>query len=171
MDKTIEAAINKQINHELTASYAYFAMSAYFSSISLDGFAEFMMRQREEELAHAKRLYDYMMDRGGTGAFPAIAEARTAYDGVQDVFEAALQLEKNNTKAINELYSIAAQALDYATLSALQWFLDEQVEEEKSMSDLLDMVKFAGTDKSAILVMNQQLLAQNASPRPADSSQ
>ena len=153
----IEKAINEQINHELTAAYSYMAMAAYFTEISLDGFAVWMLRQREEETQHANRLYQYLLDRDGKVVLPPIASPKTEFQGVQDVFEVALKLEENNTASINHVYQVAAQYKDYATLSALQWFLDEQVEEEKSMRDMLDMVKFAGTDKGAILVLNQQI--------------
>ena len=157
IEQKIEQAINKQVNNELTAAYSYLSMAAYFAEISLDGFSAWMFRQREEELQHANRLYQYLLDRDGKIELPPIHSPQIKFDSVQDVLEIALKLEENNTAAINHVYQVAAQYKDYATLSALQWFLDEQVEEEKSMRDLRDMVRFAGTDKGAILVLNQQL--------------
>ncbi|QDU34190.1 Ferritin [Poriferisphaera corsica] len=163
IEKKIEKAINKQINHELTAAYSYMAMAAYFAEISLDGFATFMHKQREEETQHANRLYQYLLDRDGKVDLPPISSPKMQFNGVKDVFDTALALEQNNTAAINHVYQVAAQHKDYATLSALQWFLDEQVEEEKSMRDMLEIVKFAGGDKGAILVLNQQI-AKGAIP-------
>ncbi len=167
LDAKIEKALNRQINHELTAAYSYFAMSAYFEGISLSGFAAWMMRQREEELQHAARLYNYLMDRGGKSDFPPIGSPQVEFSSVIDVFETALKLEQVNTAEINDLYQLAAGVQDFATLSAMQWFLDEQVEEEKSMGEMLDMVKFAGNDKGALLVLNQQLAKGNAGQNDA----
>lgn len=162
LDKKIEAAINRQINHELAAAYNYYAMAAYFETLSLSGFADWMVQQRTEELDHAMRLYRYLLDRGGVVDFDAVSKPKATYSSVQDVFETALKQEEDNTAAINQLYKLAVECGDYTTQSALQWFLDEQVEEEKTMGEILDMVKFAGDDRSALLVLNRQVGERSA---------
>ena len=156
ISKTIEAAINRQINHEITAAYNYLAISAWFEAESLPGFAAWFMIQREEELQHAMRLYNYLLDREGAVALEAIAQPNGSFDSITATFEAALAMEKANTAAINELYQMAKNEDDFATLSHLQWFLDEQVEEEKTMGESLAMVKLAGDDSSALLMLNEK---------------
>ena len=141
MDPQIEDALNKQINHELASSYHYLAIEAHFEEMNLSGFARWMHVQYEEEQDHAMRLYRYLLDRGGKIALEAINKPPTGYGSPLEVFQAALELEQMNTRAINELYSLAMQVNDYATMTHLHWFLDEQVEEEKRegvANELLD---------------------------------
>lgn len=160
ISKTIEAALNRQINQEMSAAYNYFALSAWFEQKTLPGFAKWMMIQREEELAHAMRLYHYLLDRGGTVAFDAVSKPKAEYGSILAAFETALTQEQANTAAINELYKLAKDEDDYATLSHLQWFLDEQVEEEKTMDEAIAMIKLAGDDNSALLMLNEKFGAR-----------
>ncbi len=157
IDPKIQAAINKQINHEMTAAYNYLAMVVYFEQINLAGFAFWMRKQHEEELAHAAKLFQYLSDRGGKVELEAIPKPSSDFGSVADVFEAALKMEQANTASINAVYALAKDVNDYATLSHLQWFLDEQVEEEKTMEETLGLVRFAGDDKSALLTLNSQM--------------
>ncbi len=156
ISKTIEAAINRQINHEITAAYNYLAISAWFEAETLPGFAAWFMIQRNEELQHAMRLYNYLLDRDGNVQLEAIAQPSAEFASITAAFEAALAMEKANTASINELYQMAKSEDDFATLSHLQWFLDEQVEEEKIMGESLAMVKLAGSDSSALLMLNEK---------------
>ncbi len=157
---SIEAAINRQINHEIAAAYNYLAISAWFEQQNLPGFAAWFMIQRSEELEHAMRLYNYLLDRDGSVALGAVEQPRGDYGDIKGAFEAALAMEKANTAAINELYKQAKDEDDFATLSHLQWFLDEQVEEEKIMGESLAMVELAGNDSSAILMLNEKFGAR-----------
>ena len=167
INEQIETAINKQINHELTAAYSYLAMVVYFETINLSGFALWMRKQHEEELAHAGRLFQYLLDRGGKVDLESIPKPLAEFDSVADVFESALAMEQKNTAAINAVYALAKEHNDYATQSHLQWFLDEQVEEEKLMDETLGLVRFAGDDKSALLTLNNQMAQRPDEPEQA----
>jgi len=156
----VEKALAGQINQELTAAYTYLAMAAWFDRQSLDGFAHWMQLQYQEETAHGMRLFRYLLDRGGRLELEGIGKPRTEYGSVREVFEAALKQEQENTKSINALYGLAVQLNDYATISHLQWFLDEQVEEEKSIEDILALLDRAGGEPSALLYLNDKMGAR-----------
>lgn len=157
LDPKLESALNQHINRELAAWYSYLAMSAYFDGLHLSGFASFMDAQAREEQTHAHRLFRYVLDRGGNVELPVIASPSQNYGSVREAFAAALENERSNTRAIYELYETAKDVNDYATVAALQWFLDEQVEEEKTMDEILGLVEFAGDDKSALLTLNREV--------------
>ena len=168
IDAKIEAALNDQINHEIRSSYNYLAMAAYFDQRDLIGFAGWMYAQREEELQHAMRLTRYLIDRDGKLSLEAIAEPKSNFQTAKEVFEAALETERSNTKAIETLYALATELNDYRTQSHLQWFLDEQVEEEASVEELLNLVTLAGDNPAAILQLNQQLMSRKPSAIPME---
>ena len=153
----VQSALAAQINQEFTAAYTYLAMAAWFDRQSLDGFASWMELQHQEENAHGMRLFRYLLDRGGDFELAGIGKPRTEYSTVREVFETALAQEQENTAAINNLYELANSANDYATISHLQWFLDEQVEEEKSIEDILALIDRASDDPSALLYLNDKL--------------
>ena len=157
LDPKIQTALNRQINHEMTASYSYLAMAAYCEEQNLSGFGSWLRQQRLEEIAHAMRLFDYLLNRGGNVDLAAIAKPQRDFNDLKELFEESLRLEKINTDAINDLYSLAVDLKDYTTQSALQWFLDEQVEEEKIMSEIVSLLELAGNDRSALLVLNRQM--------------
>ncbi len=169
IDPKIQAAINQQINHEMTAAYNYLAMVVYFDQINLSGFAFWMRKQHEEELAHASKLFQYLSDRGGTVELQAIPKPSAQFDSVAHVFQAALAMEQANTASINSVYALAKEINDYATLSHLQWFLDEQVEEEKTMEETLGLIRFAADDKSALLTLNNQMANRPTEPDTTDA--
>ncbi len=156
----VEKALAEQINQELTAAYTYLAMAAWFDRQSLDGFAHWMQLQYQEETAHGMRLFRYLLDRGGRLELAGIGKPRTEYDSVREVFEAALRQEQENTRSINDLYELAGQLNDYATISHLQWFLDERVEEEKRIEDILALLERAGGEPSALLYLNDKMGAR-----------
>lgn len=157
MHKEIESAINQQINHEFNAAYAYLGMSSYFDDVNLSGFSSWCKAQYEEEVVHAMRLYDYLQDRGGKVLLGAISAPKSDYSSTKQVFTTALSLEEQNTAAINNLYMLANTVNDHATISHLQWFIDEQVEEEKSINDIIALIEMAGTDINAIFYLNDKL--------------
>ncbi len=166
LDQKIEAALNKQINHEISAGHSYLAMAAYFETLSLAGFARWMQTQQHEEMDHAMRLFRYVADRGGRVVLDALAKPHSDFSSVLQVFERALALEQLNTKAIHDLFALAVQAKDYPTQSHLKWFIDEQVEEEKIMQDVISRLSIAGEDKAALLILDQEM-AQRATPTAA----
>jgi ferritin len=163
LDAKIEKALNRQINHEMASAYDYLAMSGFFEHRNLSGFASWMAQQRGEELTHASRLVKYLLDRGGKLDLDAIPKPTAQYKSVHAAFAHAVELEVRNTSAINELYELATKVKDYATMQHLHWFLEEQVEEEKSMKEVLGLLEIAGDNPSALLDLNRQL-AQRGKP-------
>lgn len=153
----LSEAINQQIHHELQSAYTYLAMSAHFENEGFDGFAHWMEMQHSEEMMHAMKLFRYVHERGARVKLLALEAPKVRQGKPIVVFEQALETEKANTSAIHELYSIANELKDYATVSHLKWFLDEQVEEENSIETILAHMRIAGEDPSALLLLNQQL--------------
>ena len=156
----LEAAINAQINQELSASHAYLAMSAHFADTNLPGFSKWMEIQHQEETLHAKRLFRYLLDRGGKVRLGDIAQPPADFATPRRGFELALEAEQKNTESINALYDLATKLNDHATKSHLQWFLDEQVEEEASIEEVLGQLDLVGGDSSALLFLDDKLGAR-----------
>lgn len=159
----MEKAFNDQINAELYSEYLYLAMSAYCESIDLPGFAAWMKQQAAEERIHAMRFYDFVFDRDGRVVLDAIAKPQSEYKSILDMFENVLKHEQHVTKRIHDLYSLALKENDYAAQVELQWFIAEQVEEEKSAKDIIQQLKWVG-DKSTALYMLDQKLGQRPTP-------
>lgn len=153
----MEKALNAQIGREFNSGYVYLAMAGYCEARNLSGFANWFRHQYQEENEHALRLFGYVLDRGGRVDLGEIDKPRSDYGSVKELFETGLAIEMKNTEEINELYSLAIDLKDYATQSQLQWFIDEQVEEEKSLGDIVSLVEMAGEDKSALLMLNRQM--------------
>ncbi len=168
LDPKLEKAVNDQINKELQAWYAYLSMAAFCDSMHLTGFAAFMDVQSREEQMHANRLIRYVLDRGGRVDLLPISSPKDQYKTILDIFLSSLEQERANTRAIYELYDLAKGLNDYATVAHLQWFLDEQVEEEKVMSDAVGLLRFAGDDKSALLSLNREFGARRSEGRGKD---
>ena len=162
IDPRLEKALNDQVNKELQAWYSYLSLAAFCKSLNFNGFGAYMESHAREEQAHAHRLMNYVLDRGAKIELQPITPPRMEYGSLVQVFERAVEQEKANTRAIYALYELAKEVNDYSTVAALQWFLDEQVEEEKVMTEAMGLMKFAGDDKSALLALNQQFGAQAA---------
>jgi len=162
IDPRLEKALNDQVNKELQAWYSYLSLAAFCKSLNFNGFGAYMESHAREEQAHAHRLMNYVLDRGAKIELQPITPPSMEYGSLVEVFERAVEQEEANTRAIYELYELAKEVNDYSTVAALQWFLDEQVEEEKVMTEAMGLMKFAGDDKSALLALNQQFGAQAA---------
>ncbi len=162
--KKIEDALNKQINAELYSSYLYLSMSSYFDSIGLRGFANWMRIQTQEENSHAMKLYDYLLERGGRVILSSIDAPQIEWESPLKTFEATYVHEQKVTALINELVNLAIIEKDHATNNMLQWFVSEQVEEEASVSEILDELKFIGDNKSAIFMLNRELAQRVFTP-------
>ena len=157
LSKKVEEAMNKQLAVELHSAYEYLAMSAYCESVSLGGFATWLRAQWEEELDHAMRFYNFIIDRGGSVEMRPLDGAPTTYKSPLDVFENALAHEKAVTVAINELYDLVATEKDFASQAWLDWFATEQVEEEKSVGQIVDDLKRIGDDGNGLFLLDQKL--------------
>ncbi|OUW15920.1 MAG: ferritin [Opitutales bacterium TMED158] len=159
----LEVALNEQIGVEFTASHAYLSMAAYFERNAFDGFAQWMHLQSEEERMHAMKFYQYLNDRGGVARLPEIEAPRWDFDSVRDVFETSLSQEQTVTEHIYSLYKVAQDESDFATVSFLKWFVDEQVEEEKNVSDMIDKLKMAEGNPESLLLLDRYALERKSS--------
>jgi ferritin len=154
---TVEQALNDQINHELSAAYLYLSMSAHFDTQGYSGFARWMRLQSQEEIAHGMKLFDFLLARGGKVALQAIEKPPSEFGAPLDVFKRALEHEVSVTALINKLYATAMKESDYVTTAELQWFLTEQVEEEKTAADVVQRLKIANADPNALLLLDREL--------------
>jgi ferritin len=161
MNKTVHDAINRQINAELSASYTYLAMSAYCARLNFPGFSRWLRVQSAEEHAHAMKLFDFLLDRGAAVELLAIAQPAGQYASVAAVFESALQQEFEVSKQIDALYELAFREKTFAAMAQLQWFLTEQVEEEKTAREIVAKFKLIGDDRPALLDLDRELGARS----------
>ena len=160
LSKKLQDAFNAQIKEELFSSYIYLSMSAYCEAVNLPGFAHWMRSQSQEELEHAMKFYEFVYDRGGRVIFQAIDQPPAEFAGPTDVFEKTLEHEQFITGKINDLYTLAAAEKDYASLGLLQWFVTEQVEEEKNASEILAMLKMIGDKGQGLIMLDRQLASR-----------
>ncbi|HEX4496197.1 MAG TPA: ferritin [Thermoanaerobaculia bacterium] len=150
-------ALNEQINAELSSAYQYLAMAAYFESINLEGSALWMKRQSREEVEHAMKIFEFIHSRDGRVALAAVGQPQADFDSPFAVWEAVLKQEQGVTARIHALYSLASEEKDYATEVMLQWFVTEQVEEEKVARGILEQVRIIGPSSSAIFFVDRHL--------------
>ena len=162
--KAVLAGLNEQIAKEFAAAHLYLAMAAYFDLNNLPGFAHWMRLQHQEETAHALRLFDYLLGRGAQVELNEIPKPPASFKSPLDVLERALAHEQKVTASINTLYEIASKAKDYPTELQLQWFITEQVEEEKTFGELVARVRMAGSDGAALIFLDRELGARAAAP-------
>jgi ferritin len=170
LNKTIQDALNEQITEEFASAYLYLSMSAYCDSANLPGFAHWMRLQYQEELAHALKLFDFVSDRGGRVMLRAIAQPPAEFESPLDLFQQALEHERAISARINQLYALAMKENDYPTQAHLQWFITEQVEEEKNAGQIVEQLKMSGGNGTALLMLDSALGARTPSAPPAASA-
>ena len=164
--KRIVAALNEQVNAELYSAYLYLSMEAYFHDAALAGFANWMRIQTQEEVVHAMKIYDYVVERGGRVVLKAIARPQVTWKSPLDAFKAAYKHEQKVTGLINALVDLAIKEKDHATNSFLQWFVDEQVEEEASAGDIVQKLKLVERAPGGLFMLDKEL-AQRVFTPPA----
>jgi ferritin len=157
LDAKIETALNEQINHELASAYLYLSMAAHFEAENLPGSAKWMRRQAKEEQAHAMKVFDYVNDRDGRVRLQAVAQPPVEFGSIIEVWERTLTHEQKVSGLIHALYALAMEAKDYPTQALMQWFVTEQVEEEKTARIILDQVRKIGAASSAIFFLDRHL--------------
>jgi ferritin len=150
-------ALNEQINAEQYSSLLYLSMSAYLNDKGLPGFANWMYIQYQEELTHANKIYKYIVERGSKVTLKAIDQMPIDFDGVIDIFEKTKAHEELVTSLINDLVDIAIEVRDHATQSFLQWFVDEQVEEEANVQEILDTLKLIDGQGNGIFMLDREM--------------
>jgi ferritin len=142
-------------------------MSTYFEDLSLSGFANWMRIQAIEEYTHSIRLHNFIIERGGRVLLTAIDKVPTTWKSPLNVFEETYKHEQKVTGLINNLVNLAVAEKDHATANMLQWFIDEQVEEEASADEIVQKLKLIGKDGSGLFMLNQEL-GQRTFTMPVD---
>ncbi len=157
MQSDLAAALNAQINHEFSGAYVYLGISAYFESLDLNGFASWMRAQSDEERAHGMRIFDHLSERDVPITLGNLQKVQTEYDSVNAAVAAGLALEQETTQKLNALWAQAVEFGDYQAKALLDWFVNEQTEEEDLLRTLLSHVKIAGNEGAALLILNREL--------------
>ncbi|PKG31613.1 ferritin [Methanoregula sp.] len=157
LSKSMETALNRQVNREMYSAYLYLAMSAYFETASMKGFAKWMRIQAKEEQTHAMKIYDYIIARGGKVTLDAIEAPKAKWASAGKVFEEVFSHEQKVTAMINNLVDLAIKEKDHATFEMLQWFVKEQVEEEEHASEIVSQIAILGDVVGHLFWLDHQL--------------
>lgn len=157
MRGAVRDAMNEQIKHEFYSAYLYLSMAGSFEVANLPGFAHWMRAQSEEEREHAMKLFDFLLDRGEHVQLQAIDQPPYAFRSPLDAFEQALEHEKEITAHIHRLYELAIREGDYPAQVFLNWFVTEQVEEEKAATEIVERIRLAGEDGAALLLLDREV--------------
>ena len=153
----MQKALNDQVRKEFGASYLYLSMAAYFAEKNLNGFARWMRLQAMEEAKHAMKIFDYVEDRGGRVTLEGIDRPPPDFPSPVAVFEHARDHEAKVSAGIFALFELAGGEKDWATQAMLQWFITEQVEEEKTSSQIVDTLKMIGDNASGLYMFDKEL--------------
>ena len=157
MNARVVEAINQQVNSELVASYTYLAMSAWCERQKFVGAARWLRLQSQEEYMHAMKLFDFLLARDCDVELKAVGEPRQKFKSIAEVFEQALHHEQEVSRQIDSLYEIAFREKAFAAVAELQWFLTEQVEEEKTGREIVAKFRMVGNDPASLLDMDREL--------------
>ena len=160
LSKKLEEAINAQINAEFWSAFMYLSMSAWFENQGLKGMANWMRVQYLEETSHAMKIYDFIISRGGEAKLAAIDAVPTEWKSITEVFEETYKHECLVTEMIHNCYNVAAAEKDHASTNMLQWFIDEQVEEEQNVIEILDQLKLIGDKGQGVYMLNKELASR-----------
>lgn len=160
ISEKMQDALNKQINAELYAAYLYFSMTAYFEDKNLPGFAKWMRIQTQEEMTHAFRFYAHVVERGGRAKMAPIQGPPVEWESPLAAFQDALKHEIKVTGMINDLVDLAQSERDHAANAMLQWFVTEQVEEEKNAEDNVRKLKLAENAPQALFMLDREMAAR-----------
>ena len=164
ISKNLENAINEQINFEFYSAYTYLAMSAYAEEIDFPGAANFFKIQAQEELDHARKMYDYLFQKGGKVVLEAIEKPKAEFDNPLNIFEEGLKHEQTVTKRIYNIANIALDEKEHATMSFLSWFVDEQVEGEENFTNLVKKIKRASGNEANLYMIDDELATRVYTP-------
>jgi ferritin len=166
----MQDALNQQVNAEMYSAYLYLAMSVHFDAQSLKGAAHWMRTQYDEEMIHAFKLLEYVQGRGGQMKLAAIGEPEPRLESPLGVFTEALEHERKVTAMFNNLMGLATDERDFASASFLQWFIDEQVEEEASVDEIVQQLTLVGESKNGLFMVDRNL-AERAAPVAAQPAE
>ncbi|MEI8349218.1 MAG: ferritin [Candidatus Omnitrophota bacterium] len=157
MDKKLQQAYNEQIKNELASGYLYLSMAAYFEAQNLPGFAHWMKVQAKEEQGHAMKMFDFLNDRGVRVILKEIPQPQVDFSSAREIFEETLKHEKKVTELINKLYELSQKVNDHASAVFLQWFINEQVEEESNPTKIIMDLEVIGEQGPALIMLDREL--------------
>lgn len=157
ISKKIESLLNQQIAQEAFASYYYLGMASWCDFNALEGCSKFLYGQSEEEREHMLKLFNYIVEAGGQALAPGIKNIPKDFKNITNVFNSALKQEQENTKSINNLVEICLKEKDYSTFNFLQWYVEEQHEEEMLFQSILDKIKIIGTDGQGVYMIDREV--------------
>jgi len=171
LEKSIESALNAQLEKEASASNSYLAMAVWCDQQSLDGCAQFFYRQADEERMHMMKILHYLIERNGQVLIPAIEQPKTAFDHIQDVFESTYKQEQSVTQSIYELLNMAQSKMDHSTQNFLQWYVTEQREEEATVMKILDRLGLIGESPLRLYYIDQEVDKINRQIQASEGTQ
>jgi ferritin len=157
LNPELETALNAQLGGELYSSHLYLSMSAYSESVNMPGAAHWFRMQADEERTHALKFFDHVVDRGGRVTLGTIDAPPAGFASLLDAFEQALQAERNVSAAIDRLSAMAVAQGDFAAQAFLQWFVTEQVEEEKQADDVVQTLRAVGDNPATLFIVDREL--------------
>lgn len=160
MDERVYELLNDQINKELYSAYLYLSFADYYEEEGLDGFANWYMIQAQEERDHALIFRNYLHDNGCKVKLGAIDQPNKTFSNYLEPLEAALEHEKYVTSLINGIYAAASEVKDYRTMKFVDWFIEEQMEEEDNADDMITKMKLFGSDAKALYDLDQEYAAR-----------
>lgn len=157
MNEKVQNAMNEQVKHELESAYLYLSMAAYFHFKGLDGMAKWMRVQCQEEMVHARKFFDHIRDREGRVVLQSLSQPKSEWASPLDAFKESYKHEQFITGKINAIVKLAAEQADYASTPILNWFVDEQIEEETQVSKIAQMLERVGTSGAGLLMLDKEL--------------
>jgi len=160
LSEALTKALSDQVKAEYYSAYLYLAMSAAADKMGLKGTANWLFVQAQEEMAHGTHMYRYILERGAAPAFAAIEQPPASFAGVNEIFGKVLSHEREVTRRINALATLAMQESDHAGYQFMMWYVDEQVEEESSVTEILDKLQLIGDNKGLLLTLDNELAAR-----------
>jgi ferritin len=169
LSQVVQDAINDQINHELYSSYSYLAMAAYCERQQFTGCARWLRMQSQEEQVHGMRLYDFQIARGGNVVLKAIGQPQAEFKSIANVFEQALEQERQVSQQIDALYELAFKEKAFSALVELEWFITEQVEEERTAREIVHKFHLIKDDPASLLDMDRELGQRSTAATPGAS--
>ena len=170
LSEKMQGALNAQINAEYYSSYLYLSMAAHCQAINLEGFASWLRIQADEEMIHAMKIYDFVLERGGRVDLTAIEAPPTEWESPLAIFEATYAHEQYVTERINKLVDLAIAESDHATNAFLQWFVNEQVEEEASADAVLQKLRLMADAPGGLFMLDQEMGQRPPAAAPSETA-
>jgi len=157
ISKKMADRINEQINREIYSAYLYMAMSARMTEAGYKGVGKWLMLQFHEEMYHAMKFFNYLQDQGASVQLKAIATPEFKETSMKELFQHVLEHEKGVTRSIHEIMALAVEEKDYATQTLDQWYVNEQIEEEKNATEILQTIDLVGNSPQGLYLLNSEL--------------